>query len=149
MTDQLSLFVKIEEDADVEERRKECRGERLAREKRETWESFGLGGMPDNERDKILANFRKSLPELTDHSFRIAVRIAKEKGVVTAPQVAAELRADPEWRDVYAEANPKYMGAIFRRTCWTKTGQYVNSGSNGRPVPYWSLRSDMDLSKLQ
>tara|TARA_R110002012_G_scaffold79008_2_gene201226 strand:- start:448 stop:897 length:450 start_codon:yes stop_codon:yes gene_type:complete len=146
MTDQLSLFLRAEEEADTEERRVECRGERLAREKRETWESFGLGGMPDNERDKILANFRKSLPDLTDQSFRIAARIAREKGVVTAPQVAAELRADPDWRDAYASANPKYMGAIFRRSCWTKTGQYVNSGSNGRPVPYWSLRSDIDLT---
>ena len=117
---------------------------RLKQDEKDTWDELGFPKESKEERDCILVAIRRARKELTDHAFRVAARISKEKGSVTSPEVLAELKADPEWRDLVAETDPRFMGVVFRRKgCWTRSG-YVATGSHGRPVSIWHLYRDPD-----
>tara|TARA_R110002049_G_scaffold217647_4_gene389073 strand:- start:1799 stop:2248 length:450 start_codon:yes stop_codon:yes gene_type:complete len=118
---------------------------RKSLEERETWEEFGMEEQPKNERDRVLKAIRQANRELTNHAFDVAARISRESGIVTSTKVLAELRADPEWRDQVAEKDARFMGVVFRRTCWTRVG-FSQCGSHGRPVSIWRLKPEFQKS---
>ena len=94
------------------------------------------------ERDRVLDRFEWTRVSLVAHAREIARDICAEKGTVTSTEVMAMLRAvakiDPGLaREL--EADPRWMGAVFRGEGWTRVG-WTPSGSHKRPVAVWKRR---------
>jgi hypothetical protein len=107
----------------------------------DTWAEWDLEDTEAGERDRILKSIRKRSRELTNHAFEVAARISRERGMVTSTEVLLVLRLDPEWRDIVAEKDARFMGVVFRRNCWTRMG-FDQSGSHGRMVSIWRLKAE-------
>lgn len=108
---------------------------------RDTWAEWDMEDTEAGERDRILKSIRQRSRELTTHAYEVAARISRERGMVTSTEVLAVLRLDPEWRDAVAEKDARFMGVVFRRTCWTRVG-FDQSGSHGRMVSIWRLKPE-------
>jgi len=114
---------------------------RSAADERDTWAEWDMEDTEAGERDRILKSIRQRSRELTTHAYEVAARISRERGMVTSTEVLAVLRLDPEWRDAVAEKDARFMGVVFRRTCWTRVG-FDQSGSHGRMVSIWRLKPE-------
>lgn len=63
-----------------------------------------------------------------------ALRLAREHGTVTSPDVVADLKSRGQW---FTGLDPRLMGAVFQRG-WVRVGM-VRGGSHGRPVALWEM----------
>jgi hypothetical protein len=84
----------------------------------------------------VLPLQERQYPELTKRLRETAVRLAREKGEITADDVH-------EAYPIPLGVDPRIMGVVFSRKDWRKTGKYVPSRrkvNHGRPVPVWELR---------
>ena len=72
-----------------------------------------------------------------------AVAHARRMGSVTSVEVWRLLELDPRAPALVAQADPRWMGAVFRAKMWRRVG-WEASGSHGRPVARWSLVEGSD-----
>ena len=86
--------------------------------------------------DQFTLPLEKRHPELARRLRETALRLAREKGVITSDDV---WDAHP----IPAGVEPRIMAAAFKpRKLWKKTGEYVPTrrpSANRRPIPCWVL----------
>jgi hypothetical protein len=74
--------------------------------------------------------------ELVMAAREAALQLAAANGRVTSTEVFAKLRAEG-WGPKIAEADPRWMGVVFRtKAGWERIG-WETTGSHKRPVAVW------------
>jgi hypothetical protein len=99
------------------------------------------------KRDLALARIEEARPHIVGTALRVAQAIAKRNGTVTSTEVLRALRQNPATASMIQDADPRFMGAVFRRDCWVADG-WDDSGSHRRPVRIWRLADGFDMSSL-
>lgn len=88
----------------------------------------------------VLPLQEKQYPELTRRLRETAVRLAQEKGEITADDLHEAFPIPPG-------VDPRILGAVFRSGAWVCTG-YVKSRrtekNHGRRIAQWQLRGSSD-----
>ena len=90
----------------------------------------------DISTDQFVLPLEKRYPHLAKRLQETAVRLAREKGVITSDDVWDAL-------PIPSGIEPRIMASAFKpRGLWRKTGVYVPTrrpSANRRPIPEWRL----------
>lgn len=93
-------------------------------------------------RDEALDLLEQTRGELIDAARQVALRIAKEQGVVSSTEVFSELETTA-LKAKMDQVDPRWMGAVFRKG-WERVG-FESTGSHRRPVSVWRRKDWANL----
>lgn len=94
------------------------------------------------ERERVLDSLERCRVRLVCEARAVARELALAEGMVTSPEVLAELRRRGLGPDLN-RVDARFMGPVFRGSEWERIGWLSgpqSPGSHSRPVAVWRLR---------
>jgi hypothetical protein len=108
----------------------------------------GSSGEEGEQLDLAIEKLADAYKQLVARAQGIAREIAKADKQVSSPDVWKKLWEAAEHDDALksqlSEADPRWMGVVFRHRQWFRVGWKAN-GSHKRPVSIWELQPELNV----
>lgn len=87
------------------------------------------------KRDAALDLLEERRESLVEYAKALAYKLYALNGEVSSPEILAVMKDDSEIKEALTAADPRFMGAVFRKG-WKRL-RWDATGSHRRPVSVW------------